>query len=87
MSYSFTVRAKTKTELGSKIQSELSKVVVSQPIHLADTGQALTAAWSLFSLLADDPARDLVASVSGSIWKNEAGIQSVSLNFNFGYAP
>ena len=86
MSYSFSVKAATKAELGTKIQEELAKVVASQPIHAADTGQALTAAWSIFSLLPDDPARDITASISGSIWKNEAGFQSVSLNLNFGFA-
>ncbi len=86
MSYSFSVRAATKAGLGVKIQEELEKVVASQPIHGADTGQALTASWSIFSLLSDNPARDIVASVSGSISKSEAGFQQVSLNLNFSFA-
>ena len=84
MSYSFSVKAATKAELGEKIQEELAKVAASQPIHQADTGQALNTAWSIFSLLQDDQARDITASVSGSISKNDAGFQSVSLSLNFG---
>ena len=86
MSYSFNVKAATKGELGVKIQKELADVATSQPVHAADTGQALTAAWSIFSLLQDDPTRDVTASMSGSIWQNEAGFQQVSLNLNFGFA-
>lgn len=86
MCYSFSVKATTKAELGTKIQEELARVVAAQPIHAADTGQALTAAWSIFSLLPDDPRRDITASVSGSIWKNEIGFQNVSLSLNFGFA-
>jgi len=82
MSYSIGATRATKAELETAIRDELSKVPVSQPVHEADIGQAFNAAKSLIDLMHDDPARDLYCSVSGSIWKNDAVVEQVSLNIS-----
>jgi hypothetical protein len=80
MSYSIGKTAPNKGELEIVIRDELSKVPEAQPVHLVDIDQAFNAAKSLIDLMTDDPARDLYCSVSGSIWKTDAGIQNVSVN-------
>lgn len=85
MSYSFSVVRAVKSDLVVAIGDELNKVVASQPVHEADAGKALEYASGLLFMMENDPACDLSASVSGSIWKTDAGIQSLSLNINLGY--
>jgi hypothetical protein len=85
MSYSIGAIRATKGELELAIRDELAKVPVSQPVHEADIDQAFNAAKSLLDLMHDDAARDLSGSVSGSIWKTEAGIEQISLNVSFSY--
>lgn len=80
MSYSFSVQAPTKAEAEIKIRDELVKVCESQPVHTVDCDQAFEAAAAFLKLLADDPTRDVYVSVSGSIWKSEAGVQSAGVN-------
>lgn len=82
MSYSIGALRATKAELEIAIRDELAKVPASQPVHKADINQAFHAAKSLLDLMHDDPARKLYCSVSGSIWKTEAGIEQLSLNVN-----
>lgn len=85
MSYSFNVRARSKTEVMAKVSGELEKMVLAQPIHSADRELAEMTASSFVNLLPNDPNHDTVVSVSGSIWKNEDGIRqaSVSVNVHF----
>jgi hypothetical protein len=71
MSYSFTVRAATKTEALAKVAAELDKVVSAQPDHSVDRDKALAAATAFVEVLADDADRDVVASVNG--WLNWNG--------------
>ena len=85
MSYSLSVQRATKAELEIAVRDELSKVPEAQPVHAADIDQAFNAAKLLLDLMQDDPARDLSCSVSGSIWKEEAGIQSVSLSVSIAF--
>lgn len=85
MSYSFSVRAANKAALGAAISDELNKVVAQQAVHKTDAAQALHAATSLLDLTFDDPARDLAASVSGSIWVADAGVEQISLSINISH--
>ena len=86
VTYSISASRATKGELEIAIRDELAKVPQSQPVHKADIDQAFDAAKSLVDLMRDDPARDLYASVSGSIWKTEAGIEQLSLSINLSYS-
>ena len=85
MSYSFNVTRATTSDLALALNEEFDKVVASQPVHQADIVHAEAAAKSLLDLMADDPARDLSASVSGSIWKTDAGVQSLGLSINLSF--
>jgi hypothetical protein len=85
MSYSLSATRGTKGELEIAIRDELAKVPVSQPVHEADIDQAFNAAKSLLDLMHDDPARDLYCSVSGSIWKTDAGVENISLNISVSF--
>jgi hypothetical protein len=86
MSYSISAQRATKGELEIALRDGLAKVPQSQPVHEADIDQAFGAAQSFLALMQDDPVRDLYGSISGSIWKTDAGIQQVSVNVSFAYA-
>lgn len=85
MSYSIGAKRATKDELEIAIRDELSKVPQSQPVHEADIDQAFNAMKSLLDLTFDDPARDLSCSVSGSISKTDAGVESISVAVNISH--
>ena len=85
MSYSFSVKRASKAELAMAVCEELDKVNEAQPVHKEDTTEAVDAVKSLIDLMADDPARDIIASVSGSIWKTDAGVQSLGLSVNLSF--
>lgn len=68
MSYSFSVRGATKTEVTEKIASELDKVVAGQPVHAADKEQAKAAAASFVSILPElGEDQDYSVSMNGSV--------------------
>lgn len=82
MSYSVGAARASKALLEIAIRDELAKVPALHPIHEADIDQAFNAFKALLDLTFDDPARDLQAGVSGSIWKTDAGFESISLSVN-----
>ena len=87
MSYSFSVLAPTKDGALVKVGEELTKIVVAQPVHRADQ-EAVQGAVAVFvDLLAGSDTQDVGISVSGSIWKTDAGVQQASVNVNVGLAP
>lgn len=86
MSYSFGAAKATKGDLIAAISDEIASVVAAQPVHATDAAQAIQAATSLLLLMEDDPARDIAVSMSGSIWKTDAGVQTLSLSVNLGYS-
>jgi hypothetical protein len=68
MSYSFSVRAATRPEIGEKVCTELDSVVAAQAIHAADRGPALNAAFAFIDLLPiPTDQQDYYVSVSGSV--------------------
>lgn len=67
MSYSFSVKAASKSEAKAAIASELARVVEGQPSHQADQAQAQAAADSFIDILADDSSRDISVSMHGSL--------------------
>ena len=79
MSYSFSVTAKDKTEALERVEEELAKVVLAQPVHAEDRFQAKHAADAFIRLLASDLTKDIVISMNGSIWKSEAGVRQASV--------
>ena len=85
MSYSFNATSSDKDSLAVAVRDKLAEVIQSQPLHEADADQAFEAANSLIKLLSEDAARELYCSMSGSIWKNEAGVQSLGLNISVGF--
>lgn len=85
MSYSIRVKNAEKSMLAVLVRDQLAEVLKTQPLHEKDVDQAFDAAQSLLDLMTDDPERDMVCSVSGSIWQTDAGVQSVSLNISVGY--
>lgn len=85
MSYSISATKPTKAELETAIKDQLFEVPKSQPLHEADIGHVFNAAKSLIDLMTDDSELDLHCVVSGSIWKTDAGIQSLGLNINVSY--
>lgn len=80
MSYSFRVVAVNKSEAKDKVFVELTKVCEQQPIHAVDTEAANATAKALIDLMSDDESQDISATVSGSIWKTEDGVQQLELH-------
>lgn len=81
MSYSFNIRAATKDEAREKVAAELDKVVASQPIHAADSKQAMDAAASFIDVIRDDETQDILVSVSGSVsWTGDSEINSANVS-------
>jgi|HubBroStandDraft_6_1064221.scaffolds.fasta_scaffold00056_5 hypothetical protein len=82
MSYSFSVRAATRAQVGDRVCEELDKVVAAQPIHSADSGPVLNAASSFLDLLpAPSDRQDYYISISGSVgWTNNNVITAASVS-------
>ena len=76
MSYSFSIRADSKTTAKAKVAEELDKVLAQQPVHAADRAQALAAAEAFIDILVDNEtteadSQDIVVSVNGSVgWQH-----------------
>jgi hypothetical protein len=85
MSYSFVVRAATKAAIRAAVSAKMADIVAAQPVHAADHEQAISAVALLLDVMTDDQLLDFSASVSGSISKSDAGVQSVSLSVNISH--
>jgi hypothetical protein len=72
VSYSFSVKAKSKQSAMAEVSRELTKVVGDQPIHAHDRAAATRAAYGMLSILADDPAKDVSMSMSGYVGWNSS---------------
>jgi hypothetical protein len=89
MSYSFVVRADTKTAVLEKIAAQFDTVVAQQPIHAADRAQAQATAEAFLEIIpskADD--QDFYVSVGGSVgWRDDNVITSASVNISAYLVP
>lgn len=76
MSYSFSIRAATKSEAKALVAGELDKVLAQQPVHAADRAPALAAAEAFIDVLTDNEtteadSQDIVVQVNGSVgWQH-----------------
>lgn len=91
MSYSFAVRAATKTQAKEKVAAEFEKAASAQICHERDKQQALAAANAFIDLLADDESLDVVVSMHGSLAGHWTGsdvtrITGASVGVNAGLA-
>jgi hypothetical protein len=77
MSYSFSLRAPTKTEAKEKVFAEYNKIVMPgyQPCHVKDREQAQAAVFAFIDILPDDANHDVSVSVSGSLSGTWAGME------------
>jgi hypothetical protein len=74
MSYSFNIRAATKTAAKAAVAIKMAEVVSNQPSHALDQAQALATANAFIDLLPDNEAMDLSVSVNGSVgWTGSYG--------------
>jgi len=65
VSYSFSVKGASKSEVQTLVREQLASVVSSQPPHKADSEQAQATVDSFLAILPDDDSKDFGASVSG----------------------
>lgn len=95
MSYSFSVRALSRAALAAAISDKLDEVVVHQPIHSRDRGQAQAAAEAFASLVGEPPeGHDFMATVSGYLsWQHgdhadgsEIKLTGASVSVSVGHA-
>lgn len=87
MSYSFSIRAATKTEAKDRVASELNAIAAVQPMHAADVDSAKFAATDFIDVIRDDAAQDVIVSVSGSVWAGAQGIDQVSYCVSAALSP
>ena len=80
MSYSFNVRAKTRTELLEAISGKLDEVVAAQAIHGQDRKVAEETAAKVLEHVVD-PGDDLEfsANMHGSCWERDGVLQQLSI--------
>lgn len=85
MSYSISVRAANKTIALGILDAEFDKVREAQPAHKVDIDQAAAAAEAFVKVLSDDPSRDVIVSISGSVntVSSAEGVFVSQLNFSF----
>jgi hypothetical protein len=93
MSYSFSLKAVSKSAAKSAVAAEFDKVIESQPIHARDKEAALASAGAVIDLLADGDPRNIAVSVNGSLgWvetlRDDASnpLQSASVSVSAYYA-
>ncbi|MFZ5544414.1 MAG: hypothetical protein ACOZJZ_12710 [Pseudomonadota bacterium] len=67
MSYSFTVRAVSKSAALALVAVELAKVAEQQPAHQADHAPAMQAAEAFVGALPDDDTKDVTVTMCGSV--------------------
>lgn len=91
MSYSFQLRAATKTALIDAVAAKMDEIVGQQACHTIDRAQAIAAATSFVQLLPDDASQDVSITMSGYVageWaQNELSrLTGASVNVNCGLA-
>lgn len=72
MSYSFSVRGKTKAEVKERADIEFKRVLANQPTHKVDMEAAQNAANAFVDMLdhAESANMDIVCAVNGSVsWR------------------
>ena len=77
MSYSFTVRAATKSDALKAAAAQFDQVCSSQPIHERDRAQALQTVAAMAELVTIPEGKDLSLSVSG--WASWPGVETATL--------
>lgn len=82
MSYSFSVRAKSKDDAAAKSGVSMAEVVEAQPVHKADKDAAIAAVDELLGTVVE-PGEDesVTINVSGSLgWRAEGEFTSANLS-------
>lgn len=75
MSYSFTVRAATKSDVIEKVTKEFDRITSVMSIHAKDRVQAVATAEAFLALLPPDPGdQEFIVSMSGSLGWREGDI-------------
>jgi len=78
VSYSFSVRAKTKGDAKAQIVARLAEVVERHPNHAEDRDQAQATAFAFIDALDDDDTREVSVAVSGTIRLTSTVVTSVT---------
>lgn len=83
MSYSFSIKAKTKSELIKAAEAELVKVVREQPIHERDVPVAVKALKDVIDLV-DEPVegKALSVNISGSLYSIDGSPKGATLSIH-----
>lgn len=91
MSYSFQVKAPTKTAAKEAVAAKFDEVVAQQPIHARDRVVVIANASCVIDLLADNDSKDIIVSCNGAVgWSSstveDAQLSSVSVGAYAAYA-
>jgi glycosyltransferase A (GT-A) superfamily protein (DUF2064 family) len=91
MSYSFQIKAPTKSAAKEAVAAKFDEIVTHQPIHARDRAAVLANASCVIDLLADNDSKDVVVSCNGHVsWPSgtveEARLNSAAVSASAGYA-
>jgi hypothetical protein len=67
MSYSFSVKAKSKAAAKDAVAAKFDEVTAAQPVHVRDRTAVLSNADAVIDLLADDDTKDVTVSCNGYV--------------------
>lgn len=74
MSYSFSARGETKSDVMKAVAAGFDNVVASQPVHSADRAQAMAAVEAFLGIVPETAGKDFLVSVNGSLgWSGLLG--------------
>ncbi len=87
MSYSQSLKATDKSNAKTVVATFIDTVIASQPAHAIDKDAILSNANNAIDLIADDPDKDIVMSITGYLsgdWSegNITRVTGVNISFN-----
>jgi hypothetical protein len=80
MSYSFQIKAPTKSAAKEAVAAKFDEIVTHQPIHGRDRAAVLANANTVIDLLADNDSKDVVVSCNGYVSWPSGSIEDAQLS-------
>jgi hypothetical protein len=67
MTYSFSIKATSKSEAKAAVAAEWDRIATQQPTHATDATVGVATANALIDLMGDDASKDVAVGMYGSI--------------------
>lgn len=86
MSFSFSLRAATRSSILEHLSAQLDALVAAQPIHASDREVVEATTEAVLGLVPEADGRDYSVTVSGSIGTTDDVVTFASVSVMVGYA-